>query len=357
MKIGIITQPLKCNYGGIIQNYALQQVLRDMGHEPWTVDYAKYTWFNWTDRTCRTLVHKLLWHHRDFGHTPAEVEKEELPLRRFAYDHISLTEPRTRTLQRIVVEKYHFDAIVVGSDQVWRPCYNPHMERCFLSFAKGMNLRRVAYAASFGKDNWEFSPRQTRRCAALAKQFDGVSVREKSGVELCRKYLGVEATHVLDPTLLLSADRYMALCEDIPARKPFVFAYLLEATPEQIKAVKAFALRKGLPCIIKSADDTLTMEDRVELWLSCFRDAAFVITNSFHGTVFSVIFNKDFYVWSHVGRGNSRFQSLLSDFGLENRLIQNEIPVHDEGIAWGQVNERRRLAIDSSISWLARHLG
>ena len=100
-----------------------------------------------------------------------------------------------------------YDAFIVGSDQVWRPSYNQHLEQAFLNFTENWkNVKRIAYAASFGVDNWEFTKKQTKECKRLVQKFDFVSVREDTAVNLCKEHLGIEATHVLDPTLLLSAD-------------------------------------------------------------------------------------------------------------------------------------------------------
>ena len=130
----------------------------------------------------------------------------------------------------------------------------------------------------------------------MAKNFNGISIREKSGITLCNQYLGVNATHVLDPTLLMKSQDYIKLCSHISKREPFIFAYVLNESEEKIKSIVRFAERRGLPYIIKGADNTVSDDDTIELWLSYFRDAAFVVTDSFHGTAFSIIFNKDFYV-------------------------------------------------------------
>ena len=104
--------------------------------------------------------------------------------------------------------RYEYDAYVVGSDQVWRPNYNPFMKAMFLGITEREDVKRIAYAASFGTSKWEFSPQMTSECAVLAKKFDMITVREKSGVDLCREYFGVEATWVLDPTMLLNREDY-----------------------------------------------------------------------------------------------------------------------------------------------------
>lgn len=356
MKIGILTQPLRANYGGILQNYALQQVLKQMGHEVWTIDYGKFTWIDWFDNVWRVLAHKMLGHKTHFAITPPEKDEMEAPLRRFAEKYIQLTIPRCKKFNKNVIRNYGFDAVIVGSDQVWRPMYNYNIEYCFLSFVSHMNIKRVAYAASFGTDKWEYTKRQTQQCALLAKCFDGISVREKSGITLCKQHLGVNATHVLDPTILLKYQDYIKFCSHISIREPFVFAYVLDESEDKTKSIVKFAERMGLPCFIKSADNTVSDNDTIELWLSYFRDAAIVVTDSFHGTAFSIIFNKEFYVFGNEKRGNSRFDSLLEAFDLKNRMVDNVLPEQIEKIDWEEVNKKRETAIKNSILWLKQNL-
>lgn len=355
MKIGILTQPLHANYGGILQNYALQTVLKRMGHEVWTMDYLKYTWLNWFNNAWRILAHKMLGHDVKFSKTPSARKVIERPLRRFVNEKINLTTPRTKHVERQIVEKFGFEGIIVGSDQVWRTLYNEHIEDMFLYFLNGMKIKRIAYAASFGTDEWEFTTEQTNICATLAQKFDAISVREASGVSLCRNHLNVEATNVLDPTLLLTAEDYTRLCIDIPRKKPFLFAYILDQSEEKIKMITDFASTKGLPYLIQSAGPAIEQDDSIELWLSQFRDAAYVITDSFHGTAFSINFGKDFYVFSNTGRGNSRFESLLGQLGLSHRIVSKNCE-NCSTINWTIVNLKLEELRRTSLEWLSRAL-
>lgn len=100
----------------------------------------------------------------------------------------------------------------------------------------------------------------------------------------------------------------------------------------------------------------MSYDDTIELWLSYFRDAAFVVTDSFHGTAFSIIFNKDFYVFGNEKRGNSRFDSLLETFDLKDRMVSNVLPEEIENIDWAKVNEKRETAITNSKLWLKQNL-
>lgn len=315
------------------------------------MDYLKYTWFDWFNNAWRILAHKLLGHDVEFSKTPSSRKANERPLRRFVNENISLTTPRTKHVERQIVEKFGFEGIIVGSDQVWRPKYVILIQDMFLNFCKDMPIKRIAYAASFGTDQWEFTDEQTEICAHLAQQFDAVSVRESSGVSLCRKHLDIEATNVLDPTLLLTAEDYTRLCIDIPRKKPFVFAYILDQSEEKLKMIKDFASSKGLPYLIQSAGPAIKQDDSIELWLSRFRDATYIITDSFHGTAFSINFGKDFYVFSNKGRGNSRFESLLGLFDLQGRIIDHAINVNSR-INWQGVNNKLIEERQKSMKWL-----
>lgn len=355
MKIGILTQPLTTNYGGILQNYALQTILKRMGHEVWTLDYLKYDWYDWTYLNSKNIIKKILGRKVKWAATPKTNKKKESPLRKFVDANVSLTIPRTKWFERKIVKDYNFDALIVGSDQVWRPIYNTKVDDLFLDFVNDLDLKRIAYAASFGTDNWEFSEKQTEQCKKLVNKFNSISVREATGVSLCKQFLDVKAKHVLDPTLLLTADDYLSLCENIQVQSPFVFSYVLDQNPMKINEIKRFAHERNLPCLIMSAGPAVSDEDSIEKWLSYFRDATYVVTDSFHGTVFSILFQKDFYVFGNKKRGNSRFDSLLNILGLSNRIIDadiSELSMIDWESIYCLLNDERI----KSIQWLEHSL-
>lgn len=356
MRIGILTQALTTNYGGILQNYALQTVLKDMGNEVWTIDIGKSKWKTWYIHTFKTVVKILLGRKSKFLPTPTKKRRLERPLRRFVNANMRLTQPRTTLPMRRTLLKYQFDCLVVGSDQVWRPMYNyGYINDMFLDFAKDIKIKRIAYAASFGTDKWEYTKEEEKTCSVLANMFDGISVREKSAINLCHKHLGIEATHILDPTLLLKKDDYLSLCLSIEKREPFIFAYILDKNSKKVEDIKNFAKSKGLPYFIKSAGPVVANEDSIELWLSYFRDACYIITDSFHGTAFSIIFNKEFYVYGNDERGNSRFESMLGEFGLTERIIDKELTELSE-IDWNSVNAKREARRAFSLQWLRSKL-
>lgn len=360
MNIAILTQPICNNYGGILQNYALQTVLERKGHRVTTLNYpvtpGRY------DSRLRLLLsmgRRALWKmsgHPGIVWINPETEgckAVELAFRQKKfidkYLHLKDINPPI-TPEQVADGKY--DVFVVGSDQVWRPRYNRYPENMFLDFAVGMDVKRIAYAASLGTDKWEYTLEQTSRCAELARQFDAISVREASGVDLCCEYLGVEAVRVLDPTLLLEADDYLSLCSghEHPDEE-YIAVYTLDYTKKKMALLNKVSeiLHIPLHFIGRFTKDGYPS---VDSWLEGIANAKYVITDSFHGTVFSIIFNKPFFVIGNEGRGLARFQSLLSMFELEDRLMSSDNVNVSKEINWEDVNSRRERLKQESINFI-----
>ena len=216
MKIGILTQPLHSNYGGLLQNYALQQTLVRAGHEVETIDWGGGSGLHETLYRIKIRVLHTLFPNKypQLKYRPNKKERAIIQrnTNHFINTYINHTEAM-HSYEEFVKQasKGKYDAYVVGSDQCWRPCYNAFLPSMFLDFVQDKQVKRIAYAASFGTDKWEFTPQQTAVCVPLAKKFDMVSVREDSGVKLCKEHLGVDAVHVLDPTMLLTKEEYIQL--------------------------------------------------------------------------------------------------------------------------------------------------
>ncbi|GAA4413000.1 MurB family protein [Advenella faeciporci] len=375
MKIAIMTQPLGHNYGGMIQAWALQQVLKNAGHEPITIDRqvdAKSPAY----RAARFGYHTL---QKILGKRKVPINLERyLPdilqhTHAFIDQHISMSELLNSTEKlKAHFKREQYDAVIVGSDQTWRPKYSPKIDNFFLDFLQGNDIKRIAYASSFGVDEWEFTEEQTRRCAPLAKHFDAISVREKSGVALCKTHLGVEATHVLDPTLLVGREAYEALYKnkDIPERQG-IYTYILdqadwknqvvETAKQVLKKPQYSNQRKtDLSKFSKSNLDDYKMPS-LEGWVKGFSDADFVITDSFHGTVFSIIFNKPFISLINPSRGASRFYSIADELGLTHRLLNSyDKNIVDEllntPVDYANVNRKLGLLVEESERFLTESL-
>lgn len=361
MKIGILTQPLHANYGGLLQNYALQQTLIHAGHEVETIDWG-------APKSLRVRLYRLkmqfiaTWLPEKYPVVKYQPSKKELSIiwqntNHFIRTYIKHTAP----LHSFKEFKTHADngqygAYVVGSDQCWRPCYNSFLTSMFLDFTVGQNVKRLSYAASFGTDKWEFTPEQTAVCLPLAQRFDLVTVREDSGVKLCKEHLGVDAIHVLDPTMLLTKEDYISLieAENEPQATGTLFNYILDPDVKKTAFIEKVSQAKGLKSfqvLPKCQAENRTRKDvktcikdcifpSVTAWLRAFMDAEMTIVDSFHGMVFSIIFNKPFWVIGNAHRGMSRFTSLLKVFHLEDRLLDvNYLEKVDfsKPIEWGSV--------------------
>ena len=379
MKIGILTQPLHTNYGGLLQCWALQRVLREMGHEAWVVqrqtDWHSFLW--WADNAAKNVVRLLF--GRPVMRVPRRKEENQIGqhTRRFVEGQIV---PRTSPIYstqglRADYARQRYDAYVVGSDQVWRPIYSPCQPDFFLGFLPGdARVRRVAYAASFGTDKWEFSPKLAARCRALAGKFDAVSVRESGGVGLCRAHLGVAAEHVLDPTLLHGREVYERLVGEAgdPRNAGDFFCYVLDRSAETEALKRSVAAELGLtafevmPRVPGAAPAGTPMADRVfppvTAWLRAFMDAEYVLTDSFHGSVFSIMFHRPFVALGNAGRGQARFHSLLGLFGLEDRLVttgraEDVAARLREPIDWARVDRIKREWQVKSTEFLSKALG
>lgn len=375
MKIAILTLPLGNNYGGIIQNYALQQVLKDMGHKAITVNrvYPKVEKSKlkkivknneYLTKTINMLLSRNTLTYKNY-------EKINEHNRRFVNDYIICTEDIDNTQDLIrYFEKESFGAVVVGSDQVWRPMYSPCIYNYFLDFIEhDKKIKKVGYAVSFGTADWEYTEEESEVCRKLVPMFNAISVREGSGIKLCENYLNAEAILVLDPTLLLTANDYSRLIKKPKASKG-LFTYILDDIDEKNSFIQKCAEQLNLKHTKSQAlyeynvKKKRKLEDLImpplENWLQGFRDAEFVVTDSFHGTVFSIINKKPFLTIANKERGMSRFESLLGELGLVDRLVYDandfDANLLEKEINYTEIDEKLNVLKRESLNFLKENL-
>lgn len=364
MRIAILTLPLHTNFGGILQCYALQTVLERMGHEVSILN----TSFDEVDYKTRAgllfkrLIKVILRKESKYYGWKTEGEITRQYTQAFIDEYIHIRNIRDLFL----LKEGEYDAIVVGSDQIWRPLYYQPIANAYLKFAKDWtSIKRIVYAASFGVDKWEYTQEETEECASLLKLFDAVSVREQSAVELCRMYLQKNVVQLLDPTLLLTKDDYLSLIQDsaITRHKNGLFYYFLDTTQDKMNIVFELSKKYELTPFRANNPNTenysLHFEYRVQssigAWIAGFEDASLVVTDSFHGCVFSIIFNKPFIVIGNTKRGDARFSSLLSMFDLEARWIKSSYSITTQQIVpilWNMVNTKLNKEREYSFSFL-----
>jgi hypothetical protein len=374
MKIGIFTLPLHTNYGGILQAYALQSVLKALGHDVEVIRHSGRQ-----TRRLRPLISTWI-----PGFVPVRrsngkfsmlstrrrlIQNATEDIRSFIGERIQLTSYTYNSGSYDKLNAQGYDAMIVGSDQVWRASYTGIIRSYFLDFIKDRKTIKIAYAPSFGFSDWEFTEEETRDCRQLLSEFNAVSARESIGKKWIKEKLGRDAALVLDPTLLLGVEHYKSLIHKGRALKT-ACVYVLDPSIQVSKNIDSYLNVRGLargallpsfPADHIEEDEAKRTFPSVYDWISAFYYAEFVITDSFHGTVFAIMFNKPFVTLNNSGRGSSRFESLLSELGLLSRLIDKtaalESVVDDlPEIDWRDVNIRLNAWRDRSIAVLNENL-
>ncbi len=359
MKVGILTLPLWHNYGGILQAYALRLAIEKMDHQAILIDVKRESIskrkqaINQTKRWVKARILYRL--RRPYYPNEKEMASISSDTRAFVDNKIK---PSSGHIRLSFVPKFakRLDAIVVGSDQVWRPEYCPDLKLYFLGFAK-KRLKKISYAASLGTDDWRFDPKETSRCGKFLRKFDAVSVREDSAVDLIKDNMQVDAVQTCDPTMLLSDTDYL-LAADLKPEHPSggrgIFCYVLDPKEPRMQGLPNIAAKLNyelffvMPKVFdkgyaKSSADYIFPP--VEEWIKALQESDFVITDSFHGCVFSIIFNKPFIAIANTVRGRTRFESLFKVFGLEDRLFDSVADIDPEilnkSLDWKKINEIR----------------
>ena len=370
MKIGILTLPLHVNYGGILQAYALQTVLGRMGHDVVVFDTDKRLCVPKSPLTYAKRILAKLFKGNSIPVFYEKKKNESYPIvSKYTQHFIDKYVNRYIVNHLGNIKENEFDAIIVGSDQIWRPIYfrSPvwtKTEDAFLAFTKGWDIKRISYAASFGVEHKEYTDKELIKCREALEKFDAVSVREDVAITQCFEYFGIKAKHVLDPTMLLDKEDYIALIqhENEPQSVGTLFEYILDINSEKMEIVDKISHEMDLRRFAVKPVDKGKPEERiypsVTTWLRAFMDADFVVCDSFHGAVFSIIFNKPFLVIGNAKRGMARFTSLLKMFSLEERMISNinEVDIYRKSIDWNSVNTARMKLQKESKEFLSINL-
>lgn len=329
----IVTLNDYSNYGNMIQRFALQEFLRQKGY-------------------------KFLSYDQDL---PIKNDLKDARLK-------WMVEFSDRYIPRKDFDKNDsFPIYIVGSDQVWRKWWwykdeSQELGYFFLNFVKNPEAILIAYAASFGKDTLreaEISPRFAKEIEPQLHKFSAISIREKSGVQIMKNEWGMTSEQVVDPTMLLDVDHYSKLIRQAPKELDEIkdiFTYMISETEEKIFIVDKISKQLNMEKsgIFLGQSGSLPP---IEQWLKGFHDAKFTITDSFHGTVFSILNNTDFVVIENGIGGAARLENLLSMLGIKDRLIhEGDAKSYDvtkvEAISWLDVNKKLAKLREESSSWL-----
>lgn len=265
------------------------------------------------------------------------------------------------------------DVFVTGSDQIWNNASTlPYNEFFRLGFTDD-DKKRISFATSFGSSTSAPTEELKNIYSRLLQRYNAISVREDIGVDICREQYGVRATQIMEPVLDVDVqvwEKLAAYSEMKDEPENYLFAYILDPTPEKTKAIKYYAEKQNLKivCAVDGFSSRYeTNKAKLNLpnvlpnitcydLLKYFKNSSFVISDSFHGTVFSMVFNKTFISITNKQRGISRFQTILGKTGLLNRLVdERAIPLDNkyvEGIDYTPVNRIISWERDRAVRWL-----
>lgn len=359
----IVTTTTNNNYGNIAQRYALQRFLEKNGYNfvsyyfygfYWRIFFVRLSVFTYIPRN---IIARIL-HQSPQGSSGV-----------YNYHKLSVfCNKRINQKLFLPFERKKYNTYIIGSDQnlgtpIKQEFFTP-WQNFLLKFVT-WDARRISYASSFGKGHLDSSSNfiKSDDAKSLMRKFDAISIREKSGVELAQKIWGVKARQVVDPALLLEKEDYSKLI-DTPTAKLYttkpVFYYLLRVKKDSSLYGFTHKIADDLELEI---DGSLTYDSKklmpMEQWLQGFRDADFVVTNSFHGVIFSLINNTDFAVLCRRKDENGavRFQDILERVGLSDRIVfDDEFDTFDirtlSPIDWKNVNKKVAELREDSTEWL-----
>ncbi|MDJ0733593.1 MAG: polysaccharide pyruvyl transferase family protein [Nostocaceae cyanobacterium] len=320
MKVGIITFHHTVNFGATLQAYALWKTIKSLGHDVEIIDYRPYEAIKFYLREIQPINYKM---HINFQALPNLIKAWKM--RQFLLSHIKLSQKKCFSRKNMHNLYQNYDVVVCGSDQIWcldsfrglDPAY-------FIDFINSKNTcRKISYAPSFG--NTETLGKNRELINQFINNFDAISVRDNNSLRLLKEECNRQAEVVLDPSFLVEYDEIIS--------KPKVSdKYLLiysngQITPEDEDVIKVIAKEQNLAIFSIGKYSRVAHKNIIGVspkeWLGYFSEAAYVVTNTYHGTIFSLKFKKPFTALANINKKN-KTNDLLNILGLEKRLCYSE---------------------------------
>lgn len=337
------------NYGSVLTNYALHEYLQSLNYSVLMLEWPEHQKPTWPISN-------------SFA-------------RRFANKHYEIS--MRRTYDELPELNWFCDMFVVGSDQLWN--YWSTKENGFYFFLDFVedSKKKIAYATSFGHPTYGAPSYISKDAAFHMQRIDYVSVREKDGIDICRNTFGVNAVQNIDPVFLCSQERYLELIKESKVKedKKFIFAYILSPTEEKRKTILEVAEKTGLSVVlvldaqadfeknsaVMNMPESLKTNLELEDWLYYVANSELVLTDSYHGLCFSIIFRKKFVCFANVMRGISRFVTLLEIANLMNRMVYEPSECITKELYNAEIDYEKAWAlldnsIEKSKNWLKEAL-
>lgn len=351
MKIGILTFHRAYNYGAVLQAYALKTVLNDLGVDAEIVDYV-----------CQQvdLDHHPKYTLKKLGFPKALIGFYGRFVKSFAFEKFKKeklctgSEYTKKTIKKV---SDVYDLFIVGSDQIWSNKFSGFDTTFLLDFVDD-KTKKYSYAASFGFSQF---PEKTKNIyKKYLREFMNISVREQSAVDMLKNECNLDASVNLDPTLILGADKWKHFCKKPDINKKYILIYTIQPPVNLIKYAKRLSKETGYELLYLSNSYKQYREIKhirlvsPEEYVGWFANAEYVLTNSFHGTAFSLIFNRNLVVETKTQQSiNTRSRDMLNLCGLDNRILDGDYRKFKLGeINWSEVNSRIEEQKEQSVSYL-----
>lgn len=341
---GLVGWWFASNYGSALTYFALAKVLEKMGKASIFIPIPKLDGTPWDD---------------DTKYVEAFIGK-----------HFRIAKKRDKNHMH---EMNHFcDAFMLGSDQMWRESTTKLVGHTFFLDFVAQGKKKIACAPSFGAGKYSKDPNMKMEASVLLDSFDAVSVRETSGVDICREVFGVEAQQIIDPIFWVDTDVYdeiadQATVKDLPEK--YLFCYVLDPTDEKVKIAERIAAERNLEVITilgmreaKYTRDKWTVgrvidNASVEDFVNAIRNCEYMFTDSHHGVCLAIKYNRNYVAIGNVARGLDRFTTIGGLLGLNERIISlpqqgEEDVVALADIDYAPVNEKLSYEINRGITWM-----
>ncbi len=362
--VGMITFHGSHNYGSVLQAYALSMQLKNMGYMPEIINLRNqaqldaYKVFQVKGTGLKKIIHFLYAtvNYPAMRHRAKEFER--------FINHVLPVTKKEFSCGEELRESTDYDIYLTGSDQVWNPACQDFESAYYLDFVSN-GAKRIAYAPSLGKA--EFSEEHKQLIATLLKNIDFVSCREEEGVSLLRTLTDKSVVQVCDPVVLLGREKWVQFAKEPKIKKPYILTYFLENNHGGKQYLKELQEKLGYQVICLNEDIRdigkgykHKIGTSPEEFVGLFKNAAFVYTNSFHGTAFSTIFNRPFLTiigkQDEANNNDSRKINYLKMLGLEDRILTDKVPEDLFAIDWEEANCRMSVVQATSFEYLQNAL-
>lgn len=370
MKAAIMTLALSNNYGAALQTYALAKKIEDLGVDTEVYNYTDMGRLTYGCSILQKII-RTLWY---YGKDAFTLWQKKRSFNSFRRNLVPLTKKKYSTNEQLKSTPQNYDVFISGSDQIWNPDLFLYDTSYFFDFIPD-DCKRISYASSFGKSTFNDSHKE--KCGELLSKYSNISVREESGVEIVKDLCGKDAECVLDPTLLLEASEWDEIANNAKSKaKNFkgILCYVMpgdnKVVSSIVKVAEKLHKQTGLPIVyigikeydifkfgVKNCDIFVSPMD----FVAYFKNAEYVVTNSFHGTAFSLIYNKKFYIPinDELQKGKALHERVLSitkKLEAENALVPTS-NLELKELDLEKVQEHLSVEREKSLKYLKDSLG